>query len=104
MTQRLDFLDVSHWQSDRGIIDWPKVKAAGVLGVIIKATEGTSYVDPDYTMNRDGAEKAGLAIATYHFLKHGSIEKQMDFYIGIVTPEFGERLVIDYEDKACTID
>ena len=95
---RLDFLDVSHWQSDRGAIDWSAVRAAGVLGVIIKATEGTSYKDPGYKQNRDGALKAGLKVASYHFLKHGSISDQMDHYLTTVAPKQGERLVIDYED------
>lgn len=36
-------IDVSMWQ---GSIDWETVKESGVEFVIIKATEGTNYVDP----------------------------------------------------------
>ena len=57
-------IDVSHWQ---GAIDWEKVKDDGVKGVFIKATEGTSYVDPKFKENAINAKKAGLKIGFYHF-------------------------------------
>ena len=98
MAPRLDFVDVSHWQSDRGTIDWAEVAKAGILGVIVKATEGTTYKDPDFPDNYNGAIVADLKVATYHFLKHGSVDAQMDHYLNTVNPAAGERLVIDYED------
>jgi lysozyme len=96
---RLDFIDISHWQSDRGAIDWGEVSQAGVIGAIIKASEGTSYVDPGYVNNAKGALAAGLFVATYHFLKKGNVTSQMGHYLSTVQPNPGERLVIDYEDE-----
>ena len=49
----LEGIDVSHWQ---GTINWPKVAAAGKKFAIIKATEGTNYVDPHYATNRAGRQ------------------------------------------------
>jgi lysozyme len=103
MSQRLDFIDVSHYQVDAGPIDWKKVAAAGVLGVIAKCTEGTGSKDPTYETNRAGALGAGLAFASYHFLRHGNVAAQMDFYIDVCGPDVGERVVIDYEHTDCTI-
>jgi len=40
------FLDLSHWQNDRGRIDYTQVKRAGYGGVVAKLTEGTGFVDP----------------------------------------------------------
>jgi len=60
----LEGVDVSHWQST---IDWTKVRAAGKAFTIIKASEGTSYVDPLYATNRAGAQAAGLWTGAYHF-------------------------------------
>jgi len=101
MTQRLDFIDVSHHQ---GVIDFNKVRSAGVIGVIMKATEGSTYVDDMYLSNRDNALLAGLKIATYHYLHHGDTDNQMQHYLDTVMPEAGERLVIDYEENDCNID
>lgn len=103
MIQRLDFLDVSHWN---GSIDWERVAAAGVLGAIAKCTDGTSYVDETYQTNRAGALGSGLAFSSYHYLQHGNANRQMEFYLATAIPQAGERVVIDYEesDPAVTID
>lgn len=98
---RIDFIDISHHNT---VQDFSQVKAAGVVGVIAKATEGTTFIDPDYAAYRAAARSSGLKWASYHFLKHGSVEAQMSHYLNVVDPAPGERLVIDYEDVACTAD
>ncbi|WP_258171013.1 GH25 family lysozyme [Paenibacillus sp. R14(2021)] len=60
----LKVIDVSHHQ---GTIDWEKVRSDGVVGTLIKATEGTTYTDPNMAVNADGALKAGLHIGFYHY-------------------------------------
>jgi GH25 family lysozyme M1 (1,4-beta-N-acetylmuramidase) len=60
----LEGIDVSHWQ---GPIDWPSVAAAGKKFVIMKATEGTGFVDWMYATNRAGARAAGIPTTAYHF-------------------------------------
>jgi lysozyme len=97
----LDFIDISHHQ---GTINWHKVAASGVLGVIMKATEGSTYIDPLYFDNCKQAMKCGLPLASYHFLKHGAVKDQMSHYLLTVEPVDGERMVIDYEDEDCDID
>lgn len=57
-------IDVSSWQ---GHIDWASVAAAGVKFAYIKATEATSYVDPQFATNYAGAADAGLIRGAYHF-------------------------------------
>lgn len=94
-------IDISHYQ---GNVDFAKVKAAGIVGVICKATEGSTSVDSKFADNYRGAMNAGLAVSTYHFLHHGSVNAQIDHYIDTVHPEQGERVCIDYEDEACTLD
>ena len=57
--------DVSHYQ---GAINWPSVKSAGVGFAIAKATEGGSYVDPQFKANWDGMKSAGVPVrGAYHF-------------------------------------
>ena len=59
-------IDVSHWQ---GAIDWPAVRKAGKRFAFIKATESTSFVDPDFKTNWRGAKDAGLLRGAYHFFR-----------------------------------
>ena len=47
-------------------IDFNAVKASGVTGVIVKATEGTGYTNPFYAQDMAGARAAGLDVAAYH--------------------------------------
>lgn len=88
-------IDLSHHNPEP---DWGTLKASGVVGVILKATEGTTYIDPTYAGRRDRAKAAGLAVCSYHFLKPGDINAQMFHYLDVVAPGRGERVVVDYED------
>lgn len=77
-------IDVSHWQNDRGAIDWKKVKAAGVDFVIVKATERTSYVDPYFKRNVQGAKAAGLKVGAYHFARFANsaqVQQELDHFL-----------------------
>ena len=65
----MEAVDVSHHQ---GAIDWPRVRAAGIELAILKATEGTTFVDSRYRSNVAGARAAGLIVGAYHFGRPGS--------------------------------
>ena len=93
-------IDISHHE---GSPDFQAVAESGILAVIHKATEGTTYIDPLRANNLARAKQQGLAICTYHFLKHGNATEQMEFYCKIVQPGVGERVIIDHEDAACTL-
>jgi GH25 family lysozyme M1 (1,4-beta-N-acetylmuramidase) len=57
-------IDVSHHQ---GTINWSLVKADGVQGVFIKATEGKTVLDDKFDVNAKGAAASDLAIGFYHY-------------------------------------
>jgi len=57
-------MDVSHYQ---GTIAWPTAYANGARFAYIKATESTTYKDPMFTTNFNGARAAGLARGAYAF-------------------------------------
>ena len=59
-------IDVSHFQ---GVIDWDRVKAAGIQFAFIKATDGISWKDPNLAVNMSGAAKAGIPFGLYHFYR-----------------------------------
>ena len=52
-------------------IDFNAVKACGIDAVMIKATEGTDYTNPDFEADRNGAQAAGLKVAAYHYSRQG---------------------------------
>ena len=56
-------IDVSHWE---GMVDWGKVKAAGIQFVYIKATQGARYIDPYLAKNCTGARAADVPFGLYH--------------------------------------
>ncbi|KAI0290544.1 putative N,O-diacetyl muramidase [Multifurca ochricompacta] len=57
-------IDVSHWQ---GNINWATVKSQGVTWAYIKATEGTTFIDPLFSQNYIGATNNGIIRGAYHF-------------------------------------
>jgi GH25 family lysozyme M1 (1,4-beta-N-acetylmuramidase) len=57
-------IDVSHYQ---GTINWALVAGGGYKFAFMKATEGTTYIDPTFTTNRTNANAAGVMIGFYDF-------------------------------------
>ncbi|KAG7095334.1 hypothetical protein E1B28_006097 [Marasmius oreades] len=57
-------IDVSHFQPN---VDWAQVKANGISFAFIKATEGTTFIDPSFSSHYTGATNAGLIRGAYHF-------------------------------------
>ncbi|ORX22467.1 hypothetical protein BVF91_11545 [Thermoanaerobacterium sp. PSU-2] len=49
--------------------DATKVKNAGYAGVICKATEGKTYIDPTFQTNVAKLSQAGMLFGTYHFAR-----------------------------------
>lgn len=93
-------IDISHHNPTP---DWQAIKAAGVVGIIHKATEGAGYADPDRKGRLASAMRAGLLISTYHFMRPGGISAQMDFYLRTIDAAQGERVVLDHEDAGVSL-
>jgi lysozyme len=94
-------VDLSHWNPTP---DWNRLKAGGLVGVIHKATENVSYVDPMLFERAKAAMAAGLCWSTYHFLRPGSMQKQMAHYLNTINPVPGERVCLDHEDPGVSLD
>jgi GH25 family lysozyme M1 (1,4-beta-N-acetylmuramidase) len=97
-----EVIDMSHYQPDP--INWGQLKASGTVGVIHKATEGEGYLDDKLFSRAKAALAAGLCWSTYHFLRPGNIEGQVDFYLDTIKPVKGERVCLDHEDERVTLD
>lgn len=68
---RVHGIDVSRHQHKNGNIDWEKVSKALPKDafVYVKCTEGSTYQDPKYIENTDGARKQGLLVGGYHYFR-----------------------------------
>ena len=80
------------------------LKMNGTVGVILKCTQGTGYVDDTFGARAAKAKAAGLLVSSYHFLEHGNIQEQMDWYLSRLGPSIGDRLVIDFEEDTSGTD
>ena len=62
-------VDVSSYQGD---IDWNLLSSQKISFAFIKATEGSSFVDPCFEYNFSEAQKYDIAIGAYHFFSYDS--------------------------------
>ena len=95
-------IDVSHHQ---GRINWNQVAASSqangypIRFVIMKATESSTFTDPEYLDNIRKARAAGFVCGVYHFYDPGvSPDKQAEHYINTVKLQKGDLApVVDVE-------
>jgi GH25 family lysozyme M1 (1,4-beta-N-acetylmuramidase) len=65
LAQRPLGMDVSSYQGSG--INWASAKGGGISFAWAKATEGTTIVDPDFTINENNGKAAGVLMGAYHF-------------------------------------
>lgn len=90
-------IDVSHYQ---GLIDWAKVKAAGIAFTFIKASEGANIADSLFMRNWTEAKKASIPRGAYHFYRFAVAPlTQANFFVSQLGEDIGELWpVIDVEE------
>jgi len=90
-------IDVSHFN---GSPDWAKVRAAGIQGVIHKATQGTTHVDSTFASAQKDVPASGLLWGAYHFgTGDASGRDQAQFFLDTVKPDAQTICVIDFESN-----
>ena len=58
-------IDVSMWQGTT--VNWHSVRSSGIAFAFVKASQNTSFVDPQYAVNVANARAAGVAVGAYDF-------------------------------------
>lgn len=96
MTGSNVIIDLSH---HNGPVDLQKAASDGIAGVIHKATQGLTYVDPMFATNRQKAATAGLLFGAYHFGTGADGAAQADFFLKTVQPSDSDLLVLDFEEN-----
>ncbi|MEU3741111.1 MULTISPECIES: glycoside hydrolase family 25 protein [unclassified Streptomyces] len=82
-------IDVSSYQST--------FDTDGISFVIIKATEGRSYVNPRLTAQVKRARDGGCVVGFYHFLWPGNITAQAEYFVNKSPEKSGDLLAVDWE-------
>jgi lysozyme len=59
-------IDVSHYQ---GTVSWPQVCQAGIEFAFAKATDGLTWTDPQFAVNWPQMKAAGVLRGAYHFFE-----------------------------------
>jgi GH25 family lysozyme M1 (1,4-beta-N-acetylmuramidase) len=67
LRRRVLLLDLSN--NNPSPIDFAKVKHAGAFGVLLKVSEGRSFVDQTFEARARAARAAGLHVGGYHFAR-----------------------------------
>ena len=90
----LNGIDISSWQAG---IDLSVVPCDFV---IIKATQGTGYTNPDYARSYAQAKAAGKCLGVYHYAEGGSPTAEADYFLKQVGSRVGECvLALDWEGE-----
>lgn len=84
-------IDVSSFQSST-------YSTEGIGFVFVKATEGTSYVNPRMAAQAAHARKSGCVVGFYHFLRPGSVSAQAAYFVEQCASVEGDPLFADWED------
>lgn len=92
------FIDLSHhnWDSRRRF-DLGKARDAGVVGVVYKATEGATYVDPFLARTRQAVKAAGLLWGVYHFATAAPAAAQAANFLAQAEPDADTFVALDFE-------
>lgn len=84
--------------------DWASYQSnspstSGLAFAFIKATEGTSYINPRMTSQTKKARAGGLVVGFYHFLHPGSIAAQAAYFVDRCDSVQGDVLACDWESS-----
>lgn len=98
----LKLLDLSHYQGELNSTTAIYI-SQNYDGVIIKATEGTTIVDPELDHNVSlfrPLESATFAVGFYHFSDAGNPSAEAQFFLNTLWPlAVGEFVCLDFEDE-----
>lgn len=97
---RLRGIDVSSWQD---IIDWKRVKSAGIDFAILRSS---FYIRKDKTFeyNIAEAQKAGVMVGVYHYCYATTVleaREEARYFLSVIEPyELDLPVILDFEDPS----
>ena len=89
-------IDISHHNT---VKDFAALKAAGILGIIHKCSQGVGYADPMYATRRKAAADAGLLFGAYAFNTGQDVTAQLAEFFSHAEPDANTLMALDFEDN-----
>jgi len=102
-------IDISHWEAP---IDFAKVAADGIVAIIAKATQGSTFIDPAYAKFKRAASNVRLPSTlnsqlstlrflwgSYHFGTGADVNSQVEHYLTTAKPRENELVCLDFEQN-----
>jgi len=96
-------IDISHYDPK---VDWVKAKEQGIDFVYIKATQGTTFVDPLCSTHASNAIPQGLKVGYYHFANcESDASAQAKFFCAQLArlPKYSLMPVLDLETNKANL-
>lgn len=88
-------LDLSHYDVVQSL---HRAQAAGIAGIIHKASEGPGMSDKFYDARRAGAKAVGMLWGAYHFLRLYNVAVQVEQFLSVAKPDDATLMALDHED------
>jgi lysozyme len=87
-------VDLSHYDD---LYDINQVKAAGIVGIVNKATEGPHVVDRTFSIRKPVVLGAGLKYGSYHFVRPGDMSQQVAHHLETIGDPADLMIMLDWE-------
>lgn len=92
----LNFIDISSYQAALNLV----AVSSSIQGVIVKATEGTGYVNPYCDKHYQQAKKCNLLRGFYHFAGTDKPEAEAEYFWNNCRNYFRDAIpILDWEGK-----
>jgi GH25 family lysozyme M1 (1,4-beta-N-acetylmuramidase) len=101
MTPIANVIDMFHGDNREAMPDFAAMKAAGVICIIHKITDGLNFTDPKAMTRIQAARLEGLKVGGYHFLRGGQIEQQANRFADISADSL-DFAALDFERSGGT--
>ena len=94
----LNGIDISSYQSD--------INAETIAAdfIIVKATQGTTYTNPAFRAQIDGAIRGGKIVGLYHYATGAGAAAEVDYFLNAIRDYIGKAfLCLDWETSSSSI-
>jgi lysozyme len=81
-------------------VDFDRVKAAGIVAIIHKGTEGSRFKDGEYQNRRAHAKELGFLWGGYHFVSGEDVTDQVENFLSYAKPKDDELVALDFEPSS----
>lgn len=99
--------DISHWNGEYFIENLFTINNENRDFVMIKATEGKSYIDPQFKSNANQASAYKMCMGFYHYARpeNNDPTSEANFFTKVIEPYIGKAIfALDWEGNSLKYD